>query len=104
MKKKISKNTEKLIRYCFTRIFFMLGLFLVIFGVSSFWIGFHGIDITHNLINLELRYNMTMHDMDTGYNLNDSTYAYIKSINDIVKGFSFVIAGMFMLGMVYIDG
>lgn len=60
-----------------------------------FFIGFHNLDLSHNAIVYEVRYNTTLLDRASNFKLYDTSTMYITGINYMI--YSFIICYTFFL-------
>lgn len=64
-------------------IIFLIGM---IFSTAYFFIGFHNLDLGHNMMTLELTFNTTLTDYN-GYQTVTGEQAYINGIHQMIISF-----------------
>jgi len=84
MKRKIKSNSLFLTVCGFICL---CGIILLIFGVKSYYIGFHNIDTAYNMINLESKYNIKLLDIATNEKMYSQTEIYHLGIRYQEIGF-----------------
>ncbi len=72
-------------------IYIIIGFVLFGYGMKWYYLGFHSLDLGHNLRITELYFDTEILDIDTAHNLHTPTEVYIKGIKQMDTSLSIII-------------
>jgi len=99
MKQKIFNKINKAIKST-TPIILVLAIAILIFGVKLFYIGYHNVDLGHNMRYLEQRFNTIMLDRyDINKTMTPSEMVIIGNQQQ-EKGFLMSVCSIFIIGLI----
>lgn len=82
----------------------ILSMFLMLYGSSIFWVGFHNNDMGHNMKWFECNYNTSLYDM--GLDMSTGEPVFLTPTDGIITGsyqqlwgVIYMLGGMFVFGM-----
>lgn len=102
-RKKLSKEKRKEIgRYVTVLsivVIFGLSLLVVVFGLTTYWIGLHNMDLGHNLRIINAEHNLNYNDINNKFEVWSPTTMYITGMNQMNKALYLCILGSLMFGL-----
>jgi len=95
----MKKNIHRIIHLSL-KLLFLMGL---IYGLTIFFAGTHNIDIAHNGMLLNEKYNMSFKDINSNEELWSYTTAYITGFKQLRKGIFLSLYCSFAIGVLFIE-
>ncbi len=107
--KKLTKEQKKKIMKRINGVIFLLALATFIWGINSFWIGFHNVDLCHNEISIQNQLSEHLRTINKSFILrerkvfSDDVWSlkdcYLSGLQGIIAGFYISIIGGFWFGV-----
>jgi hypothetical protein len=76
----------------------ILGMIVLIKGVSMFWVGFHNMDLCINEMSISKCYDISAYETTLGGGKWSFQKCYFTGLNQVITGFFISISGAFLVG------
>jgi hypothetical protein len=93
------KTAKTFLESLFLPFFFFLSLYLIIYGLSLHSIGFHNMDLGHNINFLECAFDTKLQDTGNDFKVRNSQELIMLGDKQMTFGLRYFGAGMLLLGL-----